>query len=948
MMHRNPKISIIVPVYKVEKYLGYCLNSILSQTYTNWQAILVDDGSPDGSLAICQQYQRLDSRFVVYSKENGGVSSARNYGLQFADGDYLEFLDSDDSLSQDALEKQVAMAQKFHSSLVVTDVLMVDYSAPNNPRTQLTSDWLGESPCCLSAAEFREKEMRLIWFTALLEGPYSKLYDATLWRQLGLTFPEELSLGEDFVTNMKFYRACERIVFLKEPCHYYNCITGSDSLTHKYRPDLFEVKMYLMQVLNDHLGGWENLSPEELDAFSCYVASTGLRCVEDAVQNSNLEPEQLEKRVGEMLDHKLFYESLSRAGYIPEQFQSCVPYLRSKDAQKGIAVLRGEQIIDQPEPEHEPEPEETPSAENALAVPPLPQNPGILNRGIRKLLRWAQKGSRDPWLERLTRWESEILERGLKYTLRRHRQDHKQVTRNVFDRQIALTQQMIQEADRSASERAELAALLEKQSNLILAQGDRIHGEVNARVYGIFNQLEEQLPALNAQYQALDSRLEVLYEEIGAAQTGLRSLEAHLEAQEQTADNRLEALYEEINAVQTGLQSLEARLEALEQTTDHRWETVREELGTMAQSFSRQLEDRCASADQKLAETAGMLKKEVNDYTWLSEQRMSRNAYRREITDLRQRRKAILVASAEHSNIGDAAITLAEQDFLLKYYPEYDQVEISTYEFSQKEAFLHAILNAEDILFISGGGNIGDMYPAEEELHRKIVAEFPNNRIIIFPQTISFSWTARGAAELAKSARIYNHHKHLRLYVRGNSSLEVARTHFPGVESRLMPDMVHMLKTDYAFSRKGALLCLREDQEGILDGGQKAELEQTLLDAVGTVDRRTNMHTQDIPREDRGLVVRQELMHFASHKIAVTDRLHGMIFSAITGTPCVVLPSCNHKIREYYEAFFRDAEGIFLADSPEDIRPVIQKALAIEHAHCPILDQEPHGTMRSE
>ena len=82
-MNQNGKVSVIVPVYNAEKYLGYCLNSLLSQTYTNWEAILINDGSFDGSLEICKNYAELDSRFRVFTKENGGVSSARNYGLQF-------------------------------------------------------------------------------------------------------------------------------------------------------------------------------------------------------------------------------------------------------------------------------------------------------------------------------------------------------------------------------------------------------------------------------------------------------------------------------------------------------------------------------------------------------------------------------------------------------------------------------------------------------------------------------------------------------------------------------------------------------------------------------------------------------------------------------------------------------------------------------------------------
>lgn len=100
----NPLISIIVPVYNVEKYIRPCLDSILSQTYTNWEAILVDDGSTDGSGAVCDEYVKRDNRFMVVHKENEGVSKARNLGIKQARGEYILFLDSDDLIKERCVE----------------------------------------------------------------------------------------------------------------------------------------------------------------------------------------------------------------------------------------------------------------------------------------------------------------------------------------------------------------------------------------------------------------------------------------------------------------------------------------------------------------------------------------------------------------------------------------------------------------------------------------------------------------------------------------------------------------------------------------------------------------------------------------------------------------------------------------------------------------------------
>ena len=106
------KVSIIIPVYKVEDYLRPCLDSVLSQTFSDYEVILVDDGSPDGSPAICEEYASRDSRIQVIHKENGGLSSARNAGLDVARGQYIYFLDSDDTVEPNLLDRLVGLMEE--------------------------------------------------------------------------------------------------------------------------------------------------------------------------------------------------------------------------------------------------------------------------------------------------------------------------------------------------------------------------------------------------------------------------------------------------------------------------------------------------------------------------------------------------------------------------------------------------------------------------------------------------------------------------------------------------------------------------------------------------------------------------------------------------------------------------------------------------------------------
>ena len=145
-----------------------------------------------------------------------------------------------------------------------------------------------------------------------------------------------------------------------------------------------------------------------------------------------------------------------------------------------------------------------------------------------------------------------------------------------------------------------------------------------------------------------------------------------------------------------------------------------------------------------------------------------------------------------------------------------------------------------------------------------------------------------------------------------------------------MPDVVHALRAEYAFDRSGALVCLRDDAEGTLDGERKKRITDLALKLTGSVERSSNMYTEDVTRDIRGLVVRKELMRFARRQLVITDRLHGMIFSAVTGTPCVVLSSCDHKIQEYYEAFFRDSNAVFfIGEDMEKLEDAVKQALQV-------------------
>lgn len=135
----NPKISIIVPIYKVQKYLHKCINSILSQSFKDFELILVNDGSPDNCGEICEYYAKEDSRVKVIHKENGGLSSARNLGIDHAQSDYIAFVDSDDYIHNEMYKILYSVAIKHSSTLVICDYVEVIEGSGSNPITLPTN-----------------------------------------------------------------------------------------------------------------------------------------------------------------------------------------------------------------------------------------------------------------------------------------------------------------------------------------------------------------------------------------------------------------------------------------------------------------------------------------------------------------------------------------------------------------------------------------------------------------------------------------------------------------------------------------------------------------------------------------------------------------------------------------------------------------------------------------
>ena len=241
-----PKISIIVPVYRAEAYLHRCVDSILAQTFTDWELLLIDDGSPDKSGEICDEYAQKDSRVRVIHKENGGVSSARNYGINHASGEYLMFVDSDD----------MVMPGFFQTSMLLLEKYQADFVSFSHERCEADEKWGGKK--YLS----RKSEVRVY------EDPVQKMDKFLLGREIGtmacakvyhrklfenIRYPVG-KYHEDVFTTYKLVDRATRIVTISQPGYWYrkNPQSIMTSRFSKKRLDSIEGKKKQLAFVKEH------------------------------------------------------------------------------------------------------------------------------------------------------------------------------------------------------------------------------------------------------------------------------------------------------------------------------------------------------------------------------------------------------------------------------------------------------------------------------------------------------------------------------------------------------------------------------------------------------------------------------------------------------------------------------------------------------------------------
>lgn len=293
-------------------------------------------------------------------------------------------------------------------------------------------------------------------------------------------------------------------------------------------------------------------------------------------------------------------------------------------------------------------------------------------------------------------------------------------------------------------------------------------------------------------------------------------------------------------------------------------------------------------------------------------------------------KKFFIFVTPAHNNIGDLAILQAEEQFIKMNFPEYKIFEFTGKDQEIIANRINAIVNEDDIVTIHGGGFIGTLWINEEEYMRKIVTQLKHCRISIFPQTIYYENSNYGIEQRKITREIYEKCPQLNIFVRERFSYQLAKELFPNTKSYLTPDMVLALKyfnNEKANINNNVLLCLRNDLEKTCDYGN--EIKECLSYYDYDVCETDMYCLSKKYLYDRDGVICDKLNEFSSAKLVITDRLHGMVFSALAQTPCVVLLSRSHKVQGVFE-WISHLEYIKLITCIDDLGMAINMVMRVK------------------
>lgn len=292
--------------------------------------------------------------------------------------------------------------------------------------------------------------------------------------------------------------------------------------------------------------------------------------------------------------------------------------------------------------------------------------------------------------------------------------------------------------------------------------------------------------------------------------------------------------------------------------------------------------------------------------------------------------KIILFQTPEYGNLGDQAIAIAIKKILTDKYEDKLILEFTINEYRRNSSLIKRIINPKDVIHLIGGGNFGNLYKDIEIQRREIVSSFPENKIIVMPQSISFKNNSKLEEEKESMSNFYSRHNNFHIITRDEKSYEIGKSIFKNNNIYIMPDIVLYLENYYLDKmkqeRENVIFTIRNDEEKLLSNNKISEII-TILEKNNikylVEDTAVNYN---VGKETRDYEVEKILRKISGAKLNITDRFHGLIFSVITNTPVIVFKSLDHKI-EYGVKWFKHLDWVHYVEEKDDIEEIILKYL---------------------
>lgn len=279
MQNRNNYlISIIVPMYNVESYLPECLDSILNQSYTNIEVILINDGSPDNSCKIALDYSNRDQRIIVFDRTNEGVSSARNFGLSKVTGDYVIFVDSDDVLLPDFVEYMLMLATSSKSEFCLSKFVATNKTYIDNQTSDSIKILSSEDATCL------------LLYPEVAIGCWNKIYNTSFLKRNEICFPTNFFMGEGLNFITKVAQLSNNVCVGEKPVYYYRR-DNEDSATKKFDIKKIDNAFKAIDNIRDNLIIQSNKVKKALEFHYWFTNFYALQSIVTSNEESNYKKE---------------------------------------------------------------------------------------------------------------------------------------------------------------------------------------------------------------------------------------------------------------------------------------------------------------------------------------------------------------------------------------------------------------------------------------------------------------------------------------------------------------------------------------------------------------------------------------------------------------------------------------------------------------------------------